>query len=144
MSENIETPDYETVSHMEPWLASIMHGLGVTSIEASFSGGGDEGQMDDLIIYTSENSEKTADEIESYLEGLKVRQAAHYQPSFFDKLKEMLENDVEPVGDYANGDGGSAWLRIAITEDGAFVESSYFTPYEPEDEEYDEDEEWQP
>jgi|TARA_R110002051_G_scaffold161231_1_gene232850 hypothetical protein len=144
MTQSTAPQEYEEESNIEPWLAKIMLGLGVASIEANFSGGGDEGCMDDMIIYPREGSVKSASEIEEHLESLKIRQAANLQPSFLDKLKENIESDVEPLGDYANGDGGSAWIRIAITDHGAYVEGSDFTAYAPEEDEFEEDEDWQP
>jgi hypothetical protein len=133
----------ENASSIPRWLAGIIHNLGVQSIEATFSGSGDNGCMDDLILNLSPEAGMTEVEMSNHLESLKVRLQGGREESFWGLLGDHVTDDAEPLGNYSDGDGGSVWLRIAIEPSGAYLDSSSYTPGEPyEDDEHDD--EWDP
>lgn len=130
----------KTPSSIPVWLSQILHSMRVKHIEASFSGGGDEGSLDEVKFGGAERTQPFSDGIEMDLEGLRVRGACAYDRSFLDFVIESLEKDVEPFGNYADGDGGSARIMILVDEEGAWVEEGDFTPGSSwDDDEYDDE-----
>ncbi|MEY8801974.1 hypothetical protein AB9K35_16820 [Leisingera sp. XS_AS12] len=135
-----DNPQEVTSSSIEPWLAAILHKFEVTTIEASFSGSGDEGHMDDLILTLRDGAEGTEDSVWKSLKELKVRSAESYRKSLYDILEEKVEKDADPVGNYSDNEGGAVYLQIAISEDAAEVIYTDYTPGSYDDE-YDDEEE---
>ena len=75
---------------------------GVHTITAEFSGGGDDGAIDDIQLYTSEDCDfkATAGNVKADLPGLEGM------------IIEMIDRNVYTIGDWVNNDGG--WGNILI------------------------------
>ncbi|ETX13336.1 hypothetical protein OCH239_10865 [Roseivivax halodurans JCM 10272] len=129
-------------SSIERWLAQLLNKLEVASIEASFSGGGDEGSMDDMIVAMRPGATMSGEELLKHLDTLEQRSVGNFRSSFRDKLVDQIEHDASYLGDYANNEGGSVFLRLEVEGDAVKIAVGDFTPgsYD-DDEDYDYDEE---
>ncbi len=137
-TSDIREEDY-IPSQIPLWMNKILSNLGVNSMEATFSGCGDSGQMDDLILNVSPESGKTELEIVDHLKEVKIRLSSRLTQNFWDLLADSISTDADPLGNYSDGDGGSIWMRITVTPDGASICDYTYTPGEPDYDEYDDD-----
>lgn len=126
-------------SNIPPWLARFLHANGVVAIEANFSGGGDSGCMDDMSLTMRPDAERSSKEVLKLLSKHRRRVTVIMEHSMDSILADCLDKDACGVGNFYDGDGGAVWLRVGLTEAGAFVEAEDFVENSFEDD-YDDDE----
>lgn len=127
---------------LTPWLAPVLHDMGVHRIDAFLSGGGDEGQFDDLSFIGEDGSYFRHGHIDDHLSGMYLYDGGNFAMSFLDHLKFQIEAEASTHGNYADGVGGSAQVNMVVDpESGIIVSDVTFCQndddYDPEEEDWD-------
>jgi len=144
---NIDLDDEIDMNLPDPkiWLYPFLTDLGITGIEASMSGSGDSGDLDDVIWYRGDTLAPN-EEVEGVLTGLTVDDGSGRHHNFLDKIREMFTSDGSGAGNWCDNEGGSALCRYDLDpETGVInlVEAEY-APGEEYDDDEDEDDDWEP
>ncbi|MFG6082887.1 hypothetical protein ACEUZ9_004119 [Paracoccus litorisediminis] len=123
----------------------ILTRLGIGRIEFSMSGGGDEGNIEDREFFALDGSPLPQRESRKKLEEILFPQEFGFSVSLLEKLDNLANNNV---GDYSNGNGGSASAVLELVDGRCECTETSFTEWEddeePEEDEWDEDDDLEP
>lgn len=122
------------------WLAPLLSQMGISRFEASFSGGGDEGGLDDVIFYKSDATMASSEEVKTLLSGIALPDGSAHVQTAHDAFEAALYEATQHDGDYSNNEGGSLWAEFHVLSNGIVKGDVEFADNEYEDEDYDEDE----
>jgi hypothetical protein len=121
------------------WLADLLSRQNVSSFEASFSGGGDEGGLNDLLFRRRDGTIDDKGEVDAFLSSILLPDGSAHVPTAKDMFDDMLDAATEADGDYCNNEGGSLWAEFHVLPQGIVKSSVDFTPGSYEDDPDDED-----
>jgi hypothetical protein len=142
---NMDMEDELDLSLPDPkiWLYPFLADLGVTQIEASMSGSGDSGDLDDVSWYRGDTLIPN-EEVEGVLTGLTVDDGSTRHHNFLDVARDMFTSDGSKAGNWYDGEGGSALCRYELDPEAGVI-NLLETEYAPGEEyDNDEDDDWEP
>lgn len=146
MTDLIDETDDDLSDPAEPspksWLYPFLAELGITRIEASMSGGGDSGQIDDVTYYRGDETVPN-EEVEGFLASLTLDDGSSSGVTFKDVLETMFENDGSSAGDWINNEGGSAFCSYDLSPELGRIRL-VDVEYTPGEEYEDENDDWDP
>jgi hypothetical protein len=119
------------------WLGAVLHHLGVHKIEATLSGGGDSGAIDDVTYLDASGQPMDSAKVEDFLLSQVLADGSENPATFQSCLYLMIESAAEDLGNYYDNEGGSVWLLYTVQARSLEQTEGVFTAGEYEDEEYD-------
>ena len=134
----MSAPEFEDEGSL-PWLGLYLNRKNVAEIEAWLSGGGDEGQIDDIEYLSRDGERMPGHAITEDLRSRVLHSGSAHPRDFHQCLQEIIDDFADSLGDYVNNEGGSIHLRLGVSESGITMTEGHFTPGEYDDE-FDDDE----
>lgn len=136
MNANPEATEVEgNLNEDLAWLSPILMDLGVRRMEASLNGGGDSGDLDEVIYLDDAGELHDAEAIETALKAINVSGT-----NALDRLHDGITQDANNAGNWYDNEGGSVVSAYEVTADGVFTEFVSIAYHEEEyDDEYDDD-----
>jgi hypothetical protein len=136
---DMTTEDDAAIIPSTRWLAPLLAQMDITRFEASFSGGGDEGGLDDVLFYKSDATMASSEEVKTLLSGIALPDGSAHVQTAHDVFEAALYEATQHDGDYSNGEGGSLWAEFRVRPGGIVKGDVEFSYSEYDDEDYDED-----
>ena len=124
------------------WIGLSLHALGARRLQATFSGSGDSGDLDDILYFDAEGDPLPNDSIQSTLEAMKVFNGTSHAPDYHEVLVDLLAERASDFGNYYENEGGSVVIDCEIDSSGLEIVGGSFEPGVWDEDEFDEDEDY--
>lgn len=146
MNPNPDTAEVDDeINARLAWLSPILLNLGVHRMEASLDGGGDSGDLNEIIYLDAAGEPHDGDAIEKALSDISLENGDALL-----RLHEGVMQDANDEGNWYDNDGGSVSSAYTVTPDGVFTEFVSISYHEPDwddddfEDDYDDDEGMEP